>query len=43
MMLDTSRPIATPIESIGKAVTDIGKYHDPRGAGAWWTTARRLE
>jgi hypothetical protein len=31
---DTSRPIATPIESSGSAVTDIGKYHEPNGPGA---------
>ena len=37
MMLDTPRPIAAPIESSGNAVTDVGKYHDPRGTGAWWT------
>jgi hypothetical protein len=34
MIDDTSRPMTTPIESIGNAVTDIGKVHEPSGAGA---------
>ena len=34
MIADTSRPIATPIESSGNAVIDIGKYQYPAGPGA---------